>query len=60
MNFHYGGLISEEKYNIIKTKGDVITLDTDEDEKRCFKFHISTGACINDENWGGAKRTLKI
>ena len=60
MLFHMYGIVSKEKYKVIAIEGDIVTLETDEDETKCKRFHMSTGACINDTNWGGAKRTLKI
>lgn len=60
MEFYCAGLVSEEEHEVTNVRGDIITLDTDEDPKQRKKFHASTGACINDTNWGGCSRRLKI
>jgi len=60
MRFHGFGEVSEEEYTVIKKLKEIITLDTDEDIKKCFKFDIKTGKCLNDNRYMGCYRTLKI
>lgn len=60
MNFHCAGVVSQEEYEVCLIDGDSITLSTDEDIDKCYKFNIKTGACINDNTTFGAKRTLKV
>ena len=60
MLFHYAGVVSEERYEILSVKGSVVTLRTDEDPTQCFRFDSDTGKCLNDNTAFGAKRTLKL
>jgi hypothetical protein len=61
MLFHMYGLVSEAPHKILEVKRDgSITLDTDEDISKCFRFDTRTGKCLNDNTWGNAKRTLRI
>ena len=60
MQFHCCGIVSEENHKIIKKDGDIITLDTDEDLDKCYRFNLKTGKCLNDNTALGAKRTLKL
>ena len=60
MLFTMFGVTSEEEYEVILVEDGVVTLDTDECEDDCFKFDEKTGECLNDNDFGGAKRTLKI
>ena len=55
------GLTSEEEYEILKVhKNGTITLNTDCEESKCFKFDTKTGKCLNDNTYMDASRTLKI
>lgn len=63
MLFHCAGVVSEEELTVIKVDGDIITTDEvfytkEKDEYR--KFNTKNGKCLNDSNYFGAKRTLKI
>lgn len=60
MLFHYAGLVSEEQYEIAKVDKHIVTLDTDEDKAKRFRFDAKTGACLNDNTTFGACRTLKL
>lgn len=61
MLFHMIGLTSETEQEIIKVHKDgSVTLDTDEDDRKCFRFNTGTGECLNDNTFMGASRTLKI
>ena len=59
MLFHCAGVASEEEYKIIKKRGNIVTLDTDEEDDKCFKFDVQTGRCLNDSTMFGVYRTLK-
>ena len=55
MLFHYAGLVSEESQAVYKVHKDgTVTLVND------FRFDIKNGRCLNDNTFGGAKRTLKV
>lgn len=60
MLFHGFGMVSEEVHEVIHVDGDVITLETDEDFDKCFRFNTKTGRCRNDNTFGGCHRTLKL
>ena len=60
MLFHLAGLTSEEEFNVKSERKGIITLDMDDDPKRCYKFDTKTGKCINDDTTFGARRTLKL
>ena len=58
--FSMCGFTTEEKYTVIDVSDGAVTLDTSEDDDKCFRFDIKTGKCLNDENFLGASRALKI
>lgn len=60
MLFHGFGEVSEEEYSVVKVEGDIITLDTDEEPAKCYRFDTKTGRCLNDNTYMGCKRTLKL
>lgn len=61
MLFHLIGLTSEEEHEVLSVHKDgSITLRTDEDPRRCFRFDTRTGRCLNDSTDMGASRTLKV
>lgn len=60
MLFHGFGVTSEEEHDILSRTKTVITLATDDDPDRCFRFDTETGECINDQNDFGCWRTLKL
>ncbi len=61
MLFHGFGAVSEEDYEVRALNEDgSVTLDTDESEiEKCFRFDLTTGKCLNDNNAMGCYRTLK-
>jgi hypothetical protein len=60
MLFHGFGAVSEEPQKVIAIRKNIVTLDTDEDPKKCKKFNTETGECINDDTMFGCFRTLKL
>ena len=58
--FNMFGITSQEIHTIREVRSGLVILDTDEDPDKCFVFNPKTGACLNDNTWGGARRTLKI
>ena len=60
MLFHCAGAVSEEEYMICHVRDDIITLDTDSEPDKCYRFNTKTGECINDNTYLGCKRTLKL
>lgn len=59
MLFHGFGVISEETHTVIAVDGNIVTLNTDENEDRCKKFDVKTLVCLNDTTDFGCYRTLK-
>lgn len=61
MLFHMMGISSEEECEVkIVHKDGTVTLNTDEDVQKCYRFDPKTGKCINDNTVLGAHRTLKL
>ena len=55
MKFSYAGLVSEEDCEVVTVHKDkTVTLDND------YRFSIEDGRCINDNTFGGARRSLKL
>lgn len=54
--FHFMGVKSEDKVKIQAFDDETVTIgDGDEDDKI---FNRKTGKCLNDNNFGGAYRTI--
>lgn len=61
MLFHLMGISSEEECEVLVAHKDgTVTLKTDEDHQKCYRFDTKTGACLNDNTVLGAHRTLKL
>lgn len=57
MYFHYAGLVSKEKTVVVEVDDKFVHLDRGGDEP--WKFDMKTGECLNDNTWGGARRTIE-
>lgn len=55
MNFHFMGVISKEEVKITNVDNGIITTKSGDDY---WKFDSKTGKCLNDNNFGGAYRTI--
>ena len=60
MLFFCAGVVSEEEFTVRKASKDSVTLDTDEDPKKCKVFSLVNGRCLNDDTTFGCKRMLKL
>ena len=62
MLFHGFGYTSKEKQRVVNVSkgGSVITLDTNEEPSKCFRFDTQTGRCLNDITDFGCSRSLQL
>ena len=58
--FSMCGFTTEEEYTVIDVSDGAVTLNTSEDKDECFRFDRKTGKCLNDKDFAGASRALKI
>lgn len=63
MLFHCAGVVSEEEVTVMNVDGCTIAVDDifDTEFGEAYRlFNTNTGKCLNDSNYFGAKRTLKL
>ena len=61
MLFHCAGVVSEEEQEVLAVhKDNTITLLTDDDARKCKRFSLKDGSCLNDTTDFGCWRTLKL
>lgn len=56
MYFHFNGLVSESEETIHRIDENLIELKSE--EVFGFIFDRKTGRCLNDNTFGGARRTI--
>jgi hypothetical protein len=56
MEFHGGGVVSEEELEIVNIEGDFVFLDDGDGCDYGWKFDVNTGKCLNDNTFLGCKR----
>lgn len=54
MEFHFAGEVSEEDCKVTEKSAESVTLDND------YEFSLIDGHCLNDNDFMGAKRVLKL
>ena len=59
MLFHGAGVTSKEKHKVLLVKGNVITVDDGDEEDR-RRFDVTTGKCLNDNNFMGFSREIEL
>lgn len=59
IDFHAAGTVSTELEKVLKVDKNTVTIgDEYTEEQYQYQFDILTGKCLNDNTYGGGRRTL--